>query len=78
MIVMELSCMVSTFMVILRNFSACSFIFVVSGRVRLIDLQRRQALQIFQERVAQRGVLPPVLGEQLLGPGLHRARWRPG
>ena len=42
------------------------------GRICLIDLQRRQALKIFQKGVAQRGVLSPVLGKQLLGPGLHR------
>ena len=40
--------------------------------VRLVDFQSGQPLQVLQEGVAQGGVLPPVFGEQLLGPPLHR------
>ena len=40
--------------------------------VRLVDFQGGQPLQVLQEGVAQGGVLPPVFGEQLLGPPLHR------
>ena len=39
--------------------------------VGLIDFERRQALQVLKKRIAQRGILPPVLGEQLLCPRLH-------
>ena len=44
---------------------------VVLEAVRLVDLQRRQPLQVLEEGVAQRGVLPPVLRKQLFRPGLH-------
>ena len=40
--------------------------------IRLIDLQRRQTLQILKERIAQRGILAPIAGEQFLCPRLHR------
>ena len=40
--------------------------------VGLIDLQRGQPLEVFQEGIPQRRVLPPVTGQQLFGPTLHR------
>jgi len=45
--------------------------FFVFELVRLVDFESRQPLQVFQESVAQRRVLPPVFGEQLFCPGLH-------
>ena len=45
---------------------------LLTGLIGLIDFQGGQALEILQEVVAQTGVLPPVLGQQLFGKGLHR------
>ena len=41
--------------------------------VGLVDLEGGKALEVFQERVAELGVLPPVAAEQPLCPGLHRS-----
>ncbi len=46
--------------------------FFVPRLIRLIDFQCRQPLQILQERIPKRGVLPPVFRKEFLRELLHR------
>ena len=65
MTLVEFSCMVSTFMVMQRNFWDSSSI------IRLINFQRSKPLEIFQEAVPQLRVNPPVLCQQTPRNFLH-------
>ena len=42
-------------------------------RIRLINLERRQSLQIFEKSVTKTCILRPIIPQQTFRPGLHRS-----